>query len=448
MAHGGPDEHVKRRNAADDESFRLDDSADRVARMLLVVMVISTCVWGTCTVLRWLVHVASDGLLDRVAAGRPWAWAALLGALAAGGVVRGLLLRKPAWADAAGDGVDVALMNYHCTHDHAPNDPQPRYARPAFRLVLRKAVMTLLTLGSGASGGLEAPVVLVGEGTGAGWSRVFRVKNEYELRTYQMSGIAAAVATLLGAPFTAALFAAEIAYTDRIVYRKFVYALLAGVVCYVLNNHVIGWSPLFVAPARPHVYDLAEYAQVAVVSLAVSAPVALGMGMVFRHTGGLVERVHPVLRGAVGAVLAGGVALAAWYGVGLEPHHLLGMGERTLHELLEGTGNPLLQNGWILMLAVLGRILTTSLTLQSGGSAGMLIPGMFMGGVSGAACHHALLAVDLSTGADPSLFVVSGIAAALVAIIGVPLAAIALVLEVFGSQYGPSAVVPVADETG
>src|SRR5690606_31445183 len=124
----------------------------------------------------------------------------LLGALLAGGVVRGLLNRRPGWRDAAGDGMDVALSNYHVTYDHAGDDPQPRYDLPAFGLMAKKALATFVTLGSGASGGLESPVVLMGEATGAGWSRMMRARSEHELRTYQLAAISAAVGTLLGAP--------------------------------------------------------------------------------------------------------------------------------------------------------------------------------------------------------------------------------------------------------
>lgn len=42
---------------------------------------------------------------------------------------------------------------------------------------------------------------------------------------------------------------------------------------------------------------------------------------------------------------------------------------------------------------------------------------------------------------DPALFAVVGIASSLVAVIGVPLAAIALVFEVFGKAFGPPAIV-------
>lgn len=41
---------------------------------------------------------------------------------------------------------------------------------------------------------------------------------------------------------------------------------------------------------------------------------------------------------------------------------------------------------------------------------------------------------------DPSLFVVVGVASALVALVGVPMAAIAMSLELFGPQYGPPTI--------
>ncbi|HSP79992.1 MAG TPA: chloride channel protein, partial [Myxococcaceae bacterium] len=72
--------------------------------------------------------------------------------------------------------------------------------------------------------------------------------------------------------------------------------------------------------------------------------------------------------------------------------------------------------------------------------AGMLIPSMVLGGVSGAATARLLASVLGLASVDVRLFVVVGIASALVAVVGVPLAAIALVLEVFGSEYGPPAV--------
>ena len=73
------------------------------------------------------------------------------------------------------------------------------------------------------------------------------------------------------------------------------------------------------------------------------------------------------------------------------------------------------------------------------GSAGLLVPSMYLGGVSGALVAH-LANLTGWTQLDPALFAVVGVGSSLVAVIGVPLAAIALVLEVFGKSFGPPAI--------
>ncbi len=422
----------------DDKQRELHDSWENIVRMLAVVAMLATAVWALCSGLRWVVHVSFDGLhhwLNAEGAGTITA-VALAALLIIGGLVRGALLRRPAWRDTAGDGIDVALDNFHCTYEHAANDPQPRYDRPAFGLAVRKVIATALTLGTGGSGGLEAPVVVAGESVGAGFARIFQARHEAELRTYQLAGIAAAVGTLLGAPFTAALFAIEIAYGDRVIYRKFAYALLAAMIAYVLNQRLLGAGPMFVAPAHLYAYSLPEYGITVLVAVAVSAPIALGFGLMTRHTAALVGRADGMLRGAAGGAGAVAVALALWFGAGVTPDQVLGMGEHTLVALLAGATPA----WWFLALLLVGKMLTTGFTIGSGGSAGMLIPAMFLGGVSGRLTAELLALAGIApAGMDPAIFVVVGIASSLVAVIGVPLAAIALVLEVFGPAYGPPA---------
>ncbi|WP_245919070.1 chloride channel protein [Melittangium boletus] len=423
----------------DEEQRALHDSWDSIALTMGRVALGAVLVWGVCSGLRHGVHATSDTLLTFVAdSGRWWAPLALVGVLVVGGLARGLLNRRPGWSQVASDGVDVALHNYHITYEDPADDPRPRYSLPAFRLVLRKAAATLLTLGTGASGGLEGPSVLLGESLGAGLARLTRARSEHTLRTCQLACISAAVATLLNAPFAAALFAIEVVYGNRIVYRKLSYCLFAGIIAYVLNNRFLGFRPIFMAPPHGHTYTLAEYGLTALVAVAVSAPVALAFGLAMKHTRRVVEHVHPVLRGAAGSLCTAAVALGLFYGVGMDPRHVLGMGEHTVARLLAGEGGAL-SAWWFLLLIVVGKLLTTGFTLQSGGSAGMLIPSMVLGGVSGAATAQVLAATGLVS-LDAGLFVVVGIASALVAVVGVPLAAIALVLEVFGSAYGPPAV--------
>ena len=97
----------------------------------------------------------------------------------------------------------------------------------------------------------------------------------------------------------------------------------------------------------------------------------------------------------------------------------------------------------MLLIALAGRMVTTGLTIQSGGSAGLLIPAMVMGGMGGAVVAELIGLTGILGPIDVTPFVVSGIASALVAVVGVPLATIALVLEIFGASYGPPAIMAV-----
>lgn len=453
----------------DAEARALHESWDDVGRVVLIVALVATLIWALCTALKKSVMFVGHRLLSDVGS-PPHLWPALflLGALVLAGLIRGFLHRRPQWAEVERDGIDVALQNYHLTYQDDVDSPAPRYGMEAFRLAFRKSAATLLTLGTGGSGGLEGPVVLIGEAMGAGCSRVMGARSEHELRTYQLAGIAAAVTTLLNAPFTAALFAIEVVYGDRIIYRKLAYALLAGTLAYLWNQRFLGHpDPLFVAPPHGRAYSFEEYAVSAIVAVAISAPVALGFGLAMKHTRAIIDQGNPVLRGVIGGLGTGLVALGLAFGLGVDVRHTLGMGDYTLRELFAGQSvGPV----WVLAVILLGRTLTTAFTVQSGGSAGLLIPSMFLGGVAGAATGGFLQWAGLWSGVDVHLFVVVGIASALVAMVGVPMAAIALVLEVFGPQYGPPAIFacgltyvvtlrlsiyeqrkspdPIADETG
>lgn len=423
----------------DEGSRQLHQSWGTVLRIFLRVALLSSVTWAFVRSLSFAIHSALHFLLAEDAMEKVEGWWVLLGLLTMGGAIRGLLVRRPGWADAAGDGMEVALENYHCSHVDDIEKPEVRYQRPSFQLATKKATMTFLTLGTGASGGLEAPVVTIGEALGAGLSKFWSIRSEHELQTYQLAAIATAVSTVLGAPFTAALFAIEIAYGDRISYRKLAYCLLAALWAYVLNNHWVGHHPLFVAPTHDPTYSLLEYCMTALVAVTVSAPLAWGFGRVTLQAKALVGRVHRFSAGAAGALGAGLIAFGLYLVFDIPPAHVLGMGEETLQALLLNESDPVVQSASMLLLVLLGKMVATGLTIQSGGSAGILVPAMFMGGVSGGITALAIHATGWMS-LDPTLFVVVGIASALVAVIGVPLAAIALVLEIFGAEYGPPAI--------
>jgi CIC family chloride channel protein len=465
---GGPSAEVKRDSAKRDTSHLVQEGWGHLLRNFLIVALVAASVWLLVSGVRYSIsfgsHIIFSPFEVEHAAGEPGkpegeatasaeaaheeggsdmttAWLILFGVLIGGGLVRGILIQLPSWRSSEGDGMGVSLEHFHATYDHPEHGDQPRYDEPDFAQAGRRAVMTSLTVGTGGSGGIEAPVVPIGECIGAGWARLLKVPDPDDLRIYQMAGISAAVVTLLDAPFTAALFAAEVIYTDRILYRTMMYSLVAALVAYAFNNHFLDFQPLFTPDGHSHIYSLFEYAEIAAVALICSAPAGLGVGWIFKVTKKALKPIPSLFRASVGVGLAGLIAFGVWAWLGVEPFHILGVGEETIIMVMSREGNALLQVWWVLFLLVATKAVATGLTLGSGGSAGALVPAMFMGGLMGGGVFHLLSALGYAAAGDPALYVVAGLASALVAVVQVPLAAIAFVMEVFGATYGPPAIV-------
>lgn len=477
---GGPDASVQRASVEKDASFNIYETWSHLLRNFFIVALVAGTTWGLVTGVRYSIKLGSDYLFTPFAklyeekSGEETESAqttpvqenehpvqettletqplhgekhdlthqayVIFVVLIAAALIRGLLLRLPSWRTSEGDGMARSLEFFHETYESGETKDQPRYKQPDFLQSIRRAILTSLTVGSGGSGGIEAPVVPIGECIGAGWSRLFKISRPDDLRIYQMAGMSAAVATLLDAPLTSALFAAEIVYNARILYRPLMYSLIGAIVAYALNNHFLNFEPLFTPRARHFSYSLKEYMEVSAVALICSAPASLGIAFLFKHLKKFVSPFPGIIRPVIGAIGTGAIGLGIWFGFGLEPQHVLGVSEETIIQVMAGDGNPLLKVWWVLLLLVVAKAFATGFTLMAGGSAGALVPAMFLGGVAGAGIYQGLLVLGYPLEANVAVFVVAGLASALVAVVQVPLAAIAFVMEVFGAAYGPPAI--------
>jgi CIC family chloride channel protein len=487
---GGPSDDTKRASAETDRSYDITDGWGYIVANFLIVAVIAVTVWGLVTGIRHGIGFGSELIfsgfeqestsaaprvepgvepkLEHSAAQAPathgenkagaHAGGAFSGkglaeslpvsapillvvVIIAGALLRGALLLLPSWKDSEGDGMGASLERFHATYENDQDGHQPRYDQPTFMAAIKRAVLTVLTVGTGGSGGIEAPVVPVGEAFGAGWSRVLKVVRPDDLRIYQMAGVAAAVATLLDAPFTAALFAAEVVYNARILYRTLMYSLISAVLAIVLNSNFAVTEPLFTGKAHGSFYSPLEYLEVALVALFISAPAGIGIMLLFKKLKSIIQPIPAFFRPTVGAIAVAAIGLGVWYGLGLDPRHVMGVSEETIAQVSSGEGSPPLKVWWVLVVLVIAKAVATGFTLMAGGSAGALVPSMYMGGLSGAAVYYFLVEMGLPVPHDPSLFVAAGLASALVAVVQVPLAAIAFVMEVFGASYGPPAII-------
>ena len=123
----------------------------------------------------------------------------------------------------------------------------------------------------------------------------------------------------------------------------------------------------------------------------------------------------PLIHGAMGGSLLLGMG---W----LVSPETLGLGTETIQRALEG--------GTILWALILGKILTTTLTLNLGGSGGIVLPICFVGATSGSALGWTL-------GQDPGLFAALGFSGLVAGAINTPMTAVLLGLELFGMNSGP-----------
>ncbi len=354
--------------------------------------------------------------------------------------------------DVEGDGLERTIALYYAAEPSFEQTLQGmegadvRWQLPTLRLAARKWLGTLVTLGSGGSGGLEASVTLIGESLSAGLfkpHRMVRVANQRagwmsrfwrwwdasqpdELQTVQLGGIAAAVATLLGTPFAAAFFAMEVMYSRRPLVEKLVYSLIPALIAFFLtglvSDQVVILSDIAPFPKPPQ--TLWYYSVCALV-----AGIVALISIYFIHVRASFEdafhHYQPNIwkRHCMGAMITGVIALLASWLTGHGIELVLGPGEAPIREAFRGEIAI-----WVAVVALVAKLFATLATIGSGGSAGLLVPSLFFGTMVATALAPAF-------GYPPATLIIPAITASLVSIVNVPVAAILFTVEAFGTVY-------------
>lgn len=347
---------------------------------------------------------------------------------ALGALLSGLLT---AWfaPEAQGGGGDAAIDAFH---RHGGQ------LRP--RLLWVKPLASLLTLGTGGAGGREGPTMQIGGAIGSLVARTLRLSVR-ERRLLLVVGIAAGIAAVFRTPLGAALLAVEILYRDDFEADALVPAVLASVVSYSVATAVLGESTLLrTAPRYPFVpAHLPLYGLLALlVALLASAFVAT-----LRAVQGAAARARLPLwaRPAAGGLLLGLfctpiiVFTSQRIGIPGQGLGLLGGGYGVVQ--LAITGFPWMPDGWaevrLLLLLCAAKLVASSLTIGSGGSAGDFAPSLVLGGLLGGAFGRAALLLLGDPRIDPGAFALVGMGAFYGGIAHVPLSALILVCELAGS---------------
>ncbi len=344
-----------------------------------------------------------------------------------GALIAGLLIRLA--PECRGGGGDAAIAAFH--HD---NGVIRR------RVIWIKPLASIATLGSGGSGGREGPTMLIGGALGSTVGRYLNVSPR-ERRVLMVAGIAAGISAVFRTPLGAALLAIEMLYRDDFEAEALIPAVLASVIAYSVAISVFGHSTLF-GHLPPFAFRPGQIPLYIVLAVVISAAAALFVAALHgAQRIGKRIRVAEWARPALGGLALGVFVLAFVHLAGAA----LGRPDQGLGVLGGGygaaqvaiSGADWLPTGWggveILLLLALAKIIATSFTIGSGGSAGDFAPALAVGGLLGGAFG---LAAQLALG-DPSIqpgaFALVGMGTFYGAIANTPLAALVIVCEMAGS---------------
>src|SRR6185312_15614553 len=290
---------------------------------------------------------------------RPW----LLVLLPAVGALAGGLVAQLA-PETYGGGGDAMIEAFH----HRDGWVRKRVAWV-------KAIASILTLGTGGSGGREGPTMQIGGALGSLCGRLLRV-DVRERRILMVAGVAAGIAAVFRTPLGAALLAVEVLYRDDFESDALIPCVLASVTAYSVVISIFGESTLFAHPGR--------------------------FPFIITHLW-----LYGLLGGGYGAVQ------------------------------IAVTGISWLPLGWtgaaLLLFLCLAKIVASSLTIGSGGSAGDFAPALVIGGLFGGAFGRAAQLLLHDPRIDPGAFALVAMGTFYGGVSHTPLSSLVLVCELAGS---------------
>jgi CIC family chloride channel protein len=338
----------------------------------------------------------------------PLRWYLLALVPALGGLISGFIVYRFA-PEAEGHGTDSAIDAYH-----------NQQGRIRGRVPIVKAISAAITLGSGGSGGREGPIAQIGAGFGSFLADKMGL-DARSRRVLLAAGLGAGIGSIFRAPLAGALFAAEILYREpEFEHEVVIPAIVTTIVAYSTFGLFFGFDPLFEQSTFGFggPMELLPYAALALV-VGLASPLYV---KVFYGTKRLFDRLRipRYFKPALGGLIVGCIGvfypqtLAFGYGVIQDALH----DNLAIH---------------LLLIIALGKILTTSLSIGSGGSGGVFGPSMVIGGSLGGVVGKIFHMWMPGVVAHPGGFVIVGMAGFFAAASNAPISTVIMVSEMTGN---------------
>lgn len=317
------------------------------------------------------------------------------------------LLIKYLAPDAEGHGTEKVIEAVH-----------KRSGKIAPMVVPVKLVATIITLAVGGSAGKEGPCAQIGAGLSSLFADLIRLTDQ-DRRKLVICGISAGFAAVFGTPVAGSLFGVEVLFIGGILYEVLLPSFVAGITAYHISS-LLGMSYFHQPIALTPNFSEAVLLQ------------SIAAGVFFGACSAILIETLALGKSLFGAIriwlplkgLVGGFALIALSAVSSREY--LGLGLDSIESCLSGN-SP----GWY---PFLWKSVFTSITLNCGGSGGVVTPIFFVGATSGAFFAQAL-------GLDIPTFAAIGLVSLLAGAANTPLAASVMAIELFGPAIAPYASV-------
>lgn len=334
------------------------------------------------------------------------------------------------------------------------------FLRP--RVAIEKMLTSAVSIGSGGSCGAEGPIVQIGAALASGIGQLFRLARS-QMTLVVGCGTAAGISAIFNSPMGGVLFTLEVILLDFSL-RTFIPVVVASVVANVATRAIYRevfnrgdeYTSIF-AMARPNFEiqwsHIPSFVVLGVLCGIAAAALTLLMRIVERRFRRL--RVPPAVKPAVGGAALGVlgivyVVIFGWLALSdsgqLKPISFdrypmpafFGDGYGVVQTLLGETfyDNPSYTARYLLGLlafVVVAKIVGTCLTLGSGGSGGIIAPSLMLGATTGGLFGMILRTSGWAANAQPAVYALVGMGAALAAVVHAPLASILILIDLTGN---------------
>lgn len=334
-----------------------------------------------------------------------------------GGLIAGLIVYLYS-RESKGTGTDEMIYAFH-----------NQEGRIDTKVPVFKSLATLFTLPTGGSGGKEGPISFIGAGVGV-WIANLARAGARARRTLMLAGTAAGLGAVFKTPLGGALTAAEMVYKEDIESDALIPCFISSVTAYLVYTIYAGTDPFLNVSGITnfHFNEIGYYLALGVLCFSFGYLFIRG----FNNAKAFIGRIKmPVyVKPAIGGLLTGAIALLLF--------EVSGTGSLFLEKTIQGHMPDFFGGAlWFelllsLLIIAFVKIVATTLTIGSGGSAGIFGPSLFIGAMLGAAVG---VAAQYFIGPQVSIasFMVVGMGAFYSGVANAPIAGIVMIVEMTGS---------------